>query len=99
MWCKFCTSSTSSLELAAVIPDLREIARTVAAGLGMSVLPRYLIEDMLVDRRLVPLFSPQIPPLNTLHVATRQGVVHKDREIRDLRDYLLGDARRHAAMS
>lgn len=48
-WRSVFLSDTSDLELAAAIPNLREIARTVAAGLGMSVLPCYLVEDMLAD--------------------------------------------------
>lgn len=62
-----------SVDVVAVIPDLRGIRAAVLAGLGMSVLPRYLVETDLADGGLVALHTPAEAPLNTLYVATRAG--------------------------
>ena len=79
------------------MPGLREVALAVEHGLGMSVLPRYLVAEQLSRGSLVTLFEPEIPPLNTLHVAIRDGLAHKDPAIRMLEEALLVDAREHDA--
>lgn len=82
------------LNLVATIPNLRAIADAVIHGLGMSVLPRYLIEEPLRSGALVVLLEPETAPLNTLHVATQQGILLKNRSVRLVHDALLSDARR-----
>ena len=57
--------------VAAVIPDLRGIRDAVRAGLGMSVLPSYLVDADVTSGALAALHSPEVPPLNTLYLATR----------------------------
>ncbi len=43
----------------------------------MSVLPEYLVADDLRTGALIALDEPEIPPLNTLHLATRSGDVER----------------------
>lgn len=59
------------LELVAVVPDLRGIADALVTGVGMSVLPEYLIADRLANGQLVRLVEPPVPPLNTVYLVTR----------------------------
>lgn len=70
-WRSVFEKAPTGLQLTAVIPDLRGIRDAVRAGLGMSVLPSYLIADDLVAGTLVALDEPAVPPLNTLYLATR----------------------------
>jgi DNA-binding transcriptional LysR family regulator len=58
---------------AVVVPDLRGVLAAVAAGAGVSVLPTYLCTGELDRREIVPLCSPEVPPINTLYLATRAG--------------------------
>ncbi|MFF5207693.1 LysR family transcriptional regulator [Streptosporangium sp. NPDC000396] len=58
---------------AVVVPDLRGVLASTAAGAGVTVLPRYLCAGELASGRLVPLLEPEIPPINTLFLATRTG--------------------------
>jgi DNA-binding transcriptional LysR family regulator len=51
---------------ALVLPDLRGILRAVVAGIGASVLPRYLVDGSLADGTVVRLHEPRLGPLNTL---------------------------------
>ena len=85
----------TGLRLVATIPNLQSIATAVGAGMGMSVLPSYLIEPELCRGTLVPLLEPEIPPLNTLHLVTRAGMLARDPAIRAVHDALLGDAAAH----
>jgi DNA-binding transcriptional LysR family regulator len=59
--------------VALVVSDLRAVLAAVEAGAGISVLPRYLAEPSLAAGRVVQLHHPQVPPLNTLYLATRRG--------------------------
>ena len=56
-----------------VVADLRAVRSAVLAGMGISVLPRYLIGDDLAEGRLVALLEPELPPINTLYLAIRTG--------------------------
>lgn len=60
-------------EPAVIAPDLRALAALVAAGAGISVLPRYLIAAQLNSGDLVPLIEPDDPPINTVFLARRIG--------------------------
>ncbi|WP_448811183.1 LysR family transcriptional regulator [Agromyces bauzanensis] len=66
------------LELVAVIPDLRGIRSAVVAGVGMSVLPRYLVDADLASGALVQLDEPEVAPLNTVYLATRAREAERD---------------------
>ncbi|MFL4909788.1 LysR family transcriptional regulator [Streptomyces sp. MMS24-I2-30] len=59
--------------VAILVPDLRAVLAAVAAGAGISVLPRYLAEPALAAGDVVQLHHPEVPPLNTLYLATRRG--------------------------
>lgn len=66
------------LALAAVIPDLRGIRSAVVAGVGMSVLPRYLVDADLAAGAVVQLDEPEVAPLNTVYLATRAREAERD---------------------
>ncbi|MER5624455.1 LysR family transcriptional regulator [Streptosporangium sp. NPDC002544] len=61
---------------ALVVPDLRGVLAAVAAGAGVTVLPRYLCAAELADGRLLALLEPELPPINTLFLASRAGTRH-----------------------
>ncbi|WP_306364836.1 LysR family transcriptional regulator [Nocardia sp. CC227C] len=61
---------------AVVVPDLRGVLAAVTAGAGITVLPTYLCAGELADGRLHQLHHPDIPPINTLFIATRNGPAH-----------------------
>ena len=54
-----------------VVPDLRGALAAVRAGAGLSVLPTYLCGAAIDSGELRLLADPELPPLNTLYVATR----------------------------
>lgn len=66
------------------VPDLRTIAAMVRAGLGVSVLPTYLIDDEHAARRMVRLADPEVPPINTLYLAVRSGALDRDPALREV---------------
>jgi DNA-binding transcriptional LysR family regulator len=61
---------------AVVVPDLRGVLSAVTAGAGITVLPTYLCAGELADGRLHQLHQPDIPPINTLFLASRNGPTH-----------------------
>ncbi|WP_395726299.1 LysR family transcriptional regulator [Nakamurella sp.] len=73
----------------ATVPDLRTIAAMVRAGLGVSVLPTYLIDDDLAAGRLVRLAGPEVPPINTLYLAVRSGALDRDPALREVHTALV----------
>jgi DNA-binding transcriptional LysR family regulator len=58
---------------AVVVPDLRGVLSATIAGCGITVLPRHLCAPALHDGTLVALLEPDVPPVNTLYLATRTG--------------------------
>lgn len=58
---------------AVTVPDLRGVRSAVAAGAGVSVLPRYLCGRELADGSLVALLAPDDPPINTSYLVQRPG--------------------------
>ncbi|WP_433578191.1 LysR family transcriptional regulator [Nocardia brasiliensis] len=58
---------------AVVVADLRAVAAAVAAGAGISVLPRYLCAPQLHSAALVALLEPSDPPINTGFLVRRPG--------------------------
>ncbi|GAB2677134.1 LysR family transcriptional regulator [Kribbella swartbergensis] len=65
----FGTRLTRTADL--VVPDLRGVLAAVLAGAGATVLPTYLCQEALSTGALVLLADPELPPLNTLYLATR----------------------------
>ncbi|MEU8243176.1 LysR family transcriptional regulator [Actinoplanes missouriensis] len=57
-----------------VVPDLRALRAAAIAGIGATVLPRYLIAEDLRTGALVDLHPTDDPPINTLYLATRSAV-------------------------
>lgn len=55
---------------ALVVPDLRALRTAALAGMGVTVLPRYLCAAELASGSLVALLEPELPPINTLYLAT-----------------------------
>ncbi len=56
-----------------VVPDLRAVLAAVRAGAGISVLPTYLCSGEISRREIAVLHHAEVPPLNTLYLATRTG--------------------------
>ncbi|MET7400054.1 LysR family transcriptional regulator [Dactylosporangium sp. NPDC005572] len=56
---------------ALVVPDLRALRTSAAAGAGVTVLPRYLVADALAAGTLVELLPTDDPPINTIWLASR----------------------------
>lgn len=67
-----------------VVPDLRGVRAAVLAGAGMSVLPRYLVEDDLAAGTLAALHTPEFAPLNTVYLATRTGDLDRNHQLRSI---------------
>ncbi|MGW0250441.1 LysR family transcriptional regulator [Nocardia goodfellowii] len=74
-------------EPAVIVADLRAVAAAVAAGAGISVLPRYLCAADLAAGALIPLLEPDDPPINTGFLVRRPGATspHVDRVARHIR--------------
>jgi DNA-binding transcriptional LysR family regulator len=68
----FNTRLTRTADL--VVPDLRGVLAAVRAGAGASVLPTYLCDQELAAGDVVLLSEPELPPLNTLYLATRSSL-------------------------
>jgi len=60
-------------QAAITVPDLRGVLAAVVAGAGITVLPRYLCLDELASGALVPLLTPEDPPINTSYLTRRPG--------------------------
>jgi DNA-binding transcriptional LysR family regulator len=56
-----------------VVPDLRSVVAAVAAGAGVSVVPRYLADEALASGALVELYAPARAPTNRIFLARRAG--------------------------
>jgi DNA-binding transcriptional LysR family regulator len=54
-----------------VVPDLRALRAAAVAGIGATVLPRYLVEEELRTGALIDLMPTDDPPINTIYLATR----------------------------
>jgi DNA-binding transcriptional LysR family regulator len=72
-----------------VVPDLRALRAAAVAGIGATVLPRYLVEEELRTGTLVDLMPTEDPPINTLYLATRAAA----RDLGAVREALLAAAR------
>jgi DNA-binding transcriptional LysR family regulator len=74
-----------------VVPDLRGVLAGVLAGFGISVLPRYLCSGELASGKLVELIRLEVPPINTLFLATHASSALRP-HIAVVRDSLLTQA-------
>ncbi|MFJ5269838.1 LysR family transcriptional regulator [Streptomyces sp. NPDC088358] len=75
-----------------VVPDLRGVLAAVTAGAGVTVLPRYLCETELASGALVPLLTPDDPPINTGFLVERAGAPSRA-PVTAVREQLLTAAR------
>ncbi len=66
-----------SFRVSVVAPSLLAVRSAVVAGLGISVLPGYLIHDQLADGSLVSLATPEMPPINTIFLAADTAVIQR----------------------
>ncbi|MEU7132892.1 LysR family transcriptional regulator [Streptomyces sp. NPDC046261] len=60
---------------AVIVPDLRAVLASIAAGAGIGVLPRYLCGDALDTGEVVALLDPPVPPLRTYFLLVRAGTL------------------------
>jgi DNA-binding transcriptional LysR family regulator len=74
------------------VPDLRAVLAAVCAGAGVSVLPSYLCTDDIGSGRITILHPVELPPLNTLFLATRADA-RPSMSLTALRSHLLVKAR------
>jgi DNA-binding transcriptional LysR family regulator len=79
-------------EPAVVIPDLRAIKAATLAGLGITVLPRYLCASELANGSLRLLLETEDAPINTGFLAQRNGA-HPLPHVALVRNHLLEVAR------
>ncbi|MCT7350832.1 LysR family transcriptional regulator [Streptomyces sp. 15-116A] len=77
---------------AVVVPDLRGAISAVVAGAGISVVPTYLCSEEIANGQLVMLLEPDIPPINTFHLAVRSGTL-SDTRLSRLHAHLVAEAR------
>ncbi|MFC9929218.1 LysR family transcriptional regulator [Streptomyces sp. NPDC127190] len=56
-----------------VVPDHRAVLAALRASIGIAVVPTYLCADDFARGTLVPLLAPEIPPITTMYLATREG--------------------------
>ncbi|MFB7947085.1 LysR family transcriptional regulator [Kitasatospora phosalacinea] len=77
---------------AVTVPDLRAVRAAVVAGAGWSVLPGYLCRDELASGALVPLLSPDDPPINTAYLVHRPEAAPNP-HLAAVREHLLTAAR------
>ncbi|MFG2207206.1 LysR family transcriptional regulator [Streptomyces sp. NPDC048638] len=58
-----------------VVPDHRAVLAAVRASVGITVVPTYLCAEDFACGTLVPLLTPELPPITTMYLATREGDV------------------------
>jgi DNA-binding transcriptional LysR family regulator len=54
-----------------IVPDFRALREVAITGSGISVIPRYIVQDALRDERLFELYEPANRRYNTLFIAYR----------------------------
>ncbi|MER6333654.1 LysR family transcriptional regulator [Streptomyces sp. NPDC001034] len=79
-------------QAALTMPDLRGVLSAVSAGAGVTVLPGYLCRAELASGALVPLLTPEDPPINTAYLVERPGTADNP-HVALVRDHLLREAR------
>jgi DNA-binding transcriptional LysR family regulator len=84
--------SVSGRAPSVVVPDLRGVLAAVKSSGGVSVLPTYLCAEDLASGEIVALLEPEIPPINTLYLATRSGGL-AEAELAAFHEHLLVKAR------
>lgn len=54
-----------------IVPDFRALREVAATGSGVTVIPRYIVQDALREQRLFELYEPVNRRYNTLFIAYR----------------------------
>lgn len=70
-WWRHVLGTRATARAALVVPELRGLLAAATAGLGATVLPRYLCAGDLQRGRLVDLYPTSDPPINTMFLVTR----------------------------
>lgn len=66
---------------AAIIPDLTALKAAVLAGLGVTVLPSYLVAEEVADGRLVRLNADAEAPINTIFLVAAKLAMVRRRDV------------------
>jgi DNA-binding transcriptional LysR family regulator len=77
------------LSAAVTVPDLRVVARLVAAGAGWSVLPDYICTEAIADGSLVNIAGLREAPENALYLVWTKAALRHPR-VTFVRDRLSG---------
>lgn len=67
-WWRHVLGAPPSGRAVVVVPDLRALLSATVAGIGATVLPRYVCRDDLAARRLVEVLPSSDLPINTLYL-------------------------------
>jgi len=76
-WWRHVLGKPPSGHAVVVVPDLRGLLSAAAAGIGTTVLPRYLCADDLASGRLLEVLATEDPPINTLYLVTNVAARHE----------------------
>lgn len=76
-----------------VLPDLQAIKEATLCGLGLTVLPSYLVKDEVADGRLVRFKSEAEPPLNTVFLAVKRPALEARKDVAGMTRLLLAAIR------
>ena len=74
-----------------IIPDLRALMESCVAGLGVTVLPKYLCQSRIEEGLLVPMHSPAALPGNDIFLAWNRAGLRQPRTAL-VRDWILETA-------
>jgi DNA-binding transcriptional LysR family regulator len=85
------------LKINAVLPNLFAVKSAVVHGLGMSVLPSYLVYDEVASGALVRLHEPEVPPINTLFLAGRTADLNRKSRLRRATAMIVEAVKKHQA--
>lgn len=81
--------------VSAVMPNLFAVKSAVLHGLGISVLPSYLVSGEVASGALVRLYEPEVPPINTLFLAGRTAELNRKSRLRTAAALIVEAVRRH----
>ncbi|MDL9935544.1 LysR family transcriptional regulator [Gordonia sp. ABSL1-1] len=76
-----------------VVPDLLSVKAAVVAGLGISVLPSYLIHREVADGTLVKLLDSEEAPINTVFLCAQSQTWRSREHVRTLAEVILGNVK------
>lgn len=75
---------------AVVLPDLMAVKTAVVHGLGITVLPSYLVRDEVSDGRLVKLMGDEESMINTVFLAAQKPALESRKHINGMARLLVG---------